>query len=217
MEGVSKKSSPKTKKRPIAVVAIDIEARGQGALSHGIISIGVCVGSATEEKVLEKTRFDMKMMRTQDFESRCMEEFWSKHQDQLNKLTKNAKPPGGQTLAFRELIDKWDRTHELYILCDNPAFDVGMINTYLDLFQQPTLHYRRNSDGSLSYRNIHDADSYGRGVLNQGLDSQWFSNKGACEKLKTDLNPDSHDHMPENDAEFIYRLHWQLIQHNKKA
>lgn len=46
--------------RKTFIFAIDIETRGQGPHSHGIISIGVCVGSAGREEVLEKVRFDLK-------------------------------------------------------------------------------------------------------------------------------------------------------------
>lgn len=184
------------------IFAIDIEARGQGPLSHGIISIGVCVGSGTEEKVLEKHRFDLKPMPGQKFEQRCWNEFWVHHTDLLGEFRRNAKPTEEQIKAFRELLDRWG---DAYILCDNPGFDFGMINFYLDMHGHPTLNY--TSD--LKYRNTHDADSYGRGVFGQGVDSPWFSNNDACKGL--DLDPSSHDHSPENDAEFIYRLHWNMI------
>ena len=120
--------------KPRAIFAIDIEARGQGAVSHGIISIGVCIGSATEDNVFHKVRFDMLPRHGQVMEKRAMDEFWSLHKDQLDALIENAKDPAVQIREFRSLLDEWDKTHELYILCDNPGFDFGMINTYLDMY-----------------------------------------------------------------------------------
>lgn len=172
------------------------------------MSIGVCVGSATEEKVLEKKRFDFVPISGQEFEKRCWDTFWSKHKDTLNVLTQNAKPAKDQTLAFRAFLDEWHaKSDGLYIVCDNPGFDFGMINYYLDMFGCQTLNY----DHLGNYLNNHDADSYGRGMRHQGFNNQWFSNEQACKDFDFDLNPNDHDHMPENDAEFIYKLHRQLV------
>jgi len=192
------------------IFAIDIEARGQGPKSHGIISIGVCVGNGKKEEVLEKVRFDLEPLPFQGFEERCWERFWSSRSDLLETLTKDAQSAKPQILAFRMFLDKWHKKTEdsLYILSDNPGFDFGMINYYLDYFGCATLNY----DHKGVYLNNHDADSYGRGVKKQKFDDQWFSNATACKDLGIDLDPNTHDHMPENDAEFIYRLHWNMVQ-----
>jgi len=201
------------KSKGVVIFSIDIEARGQGPASHGIISIGVCVGSTEEEKVLEKIRFDMLPIPGQKMEERCREEFWSKHPDHLKALTKNAKPPMEQTRAFRAFLDKWDMMHDLYIVCDHPTFDFGMINYYLDKAGCFTLNYKKNLDGSpFSYRPIHDSTAYARSLLRQSFNEPWLSNKRLIEAIGADwLNPDDHDHMPENDAEFNYRLHYQTV------
>lgn len=135
------------------IIAIDIEARGPGPRSNGIISIGVCVGSYPKEEVIEKCRFDILPMEEPDggqmFEPRCFNEFWSKHEDLLEKLTCDAKSASQQMPAFRKFIDKYPNA---YIVCDNPGFDFGMINYYLDVYQLPTLNYDSNGH----YRNTHD-------------------------------------------------------------
>lgn len=191
------------------IFAIDIESRGRGCWQHGIISIGVCVGRADKEEVLAKTRFDMLPLSHQSMEPRCKREFWDKHPEQYKALTKNAKPAKEQIHAFRALLDKYDTDYdELYIVCDNPGFDFGMINFYLDLHDLLTLDY--SIDGS--YRCVHDADSYGRGLLQYKANQPWLDNTylqavtGAIH-----INLKDHNHLPENGAEVIYKLHRHVM------
>lgn len=196
------------------VISIDIEARGQGPKKHGILSIGVCVGRGDSEDILQKVRFDLLPLLDQTVEHRCWESFWSKHKELYNTLTTKAEPAEFGIAAFRRLIDFYDsEAKNVYIVCDNPAFDFGMINYYLDYFNHPTLSYTRKGE----YRNVHDADSYGRGMLKQGFSNQWMSNDELIKFIgaRDSLDTKSHNHMPENDAEFIYRLHYRAVQHNK--
>lgn len=188
------------------IIAIDIEARGPGPRSHGIISIGVCVGSYPKEEVIEKCRFDILPMEQdgQKFEPRCFDEFWSKHKDLLKKLTCDAKSASEQMAAFRKLIDKYPNA---YIVCDNPGFDFGIINYYLDVHQLPTLNYDSNGH----YRNTHDSDSYARGKMIYQIDRQWFDNAVAIDKRQPSLDA-LQKHMPEDDAEIVYRLHVLVMQ-----
>lgn len=198
--------------KPAAVMAIDIEARGQGPLSHGIVSIGVCIGHPYREQVFYKHRFDILPMNNQVMEERCMNDFWVNHMDKLGRMQKHAKPAMEQIIAFRALIDKWDSTHELYIIADNPAFDFGMINTYLDLFGKPTLGYKKSANGQLVYRNLHDCDSYARGFFHMKYDKPFASNSKIITALGLNhLNAADHDHMPENDAELMYKIHIALV------
>lgn len=195
------------------IIALDIEARGQGAIRHGILSIGVCVGDVEKEHVYEKTRFDMLPLPNQRMEDRCKETFWDKHPDILKALTKNALPAGVQMQAFRDALDRFDRafSSKVYIVSDNPGFDFGMINTYLDQFDLPSLNY--TYDGQ--YRNTHDADSYARGLMRYDASKQWMNNTDLAKYIDaTDIDLDAHDHMPENDAEVIYKLHRRALNAN---
>lgn len=202
------------------IFAIDIESRGQGPASHGIMSIGVCIGSGLEERVFEKQRFDMLPMQGQMMEPRCYDEFWSKNKPQFDALTKNASDAMMQIRKFRELVNRWDSVcPSLYIVADNPAFDIGMINYYLDRASLPTLTYKITDQGKLEYRNVHDADSYGRALLHQGINDQWMSNAALLKvvgPLAAGVDETLHNHMPENDAEFIYRLHLQAMMFASK-
>ena len=121
-------------------------------------------------------------------------------------MQKHAKPAGTQMAQFRNLLDKWDKTHELYIVADNPGFDFGFVNVYLDMIKQPSLNYKKNFDGSLQYRSNHDSDSYARGLLRFSINKPWISNKHVIRTLQLNLDADDHDHMPENDAELLYKL-----------
>ena len=197
--------------RKKAVMAIDIEARGQGPLSHGIVSIGVCIGHPYKEQVFYKNRFDILPMENQQMEPRCWSEFWINYKDKLGKMQKYAKPAREQIKTFRGLLDKWDSTHDLYIIADNPAFDFGMINTYLDLFGEPTLSYKKTSNGTVVHRNVHDCDEYARGYFHLGFDKPYVTNRNIIRSLGLKLDASDHDHMPENDAELMYKVHIALV------
>jgi hypothetical protein len=196
----------------LVIIAIDIEARGPGPRSHGIVSIGVCVGSTTSEEdhVIEKCRFDLKRINLmQKYEKRCFDEFWSKNLDLKSELTCNAKDAREQMNAFRQLIDKYPNA---YIVCDNPGFDFGMINYYLDFYGLATLNY----DSKGGYQNTHDSDSYARGKLGYGLDKPWMSNDSVITRCRHDfphtIVAQLTKHMPEDDAELIYHLHKNIMK-----
>lgn len=195
-------------KQSTIIFAVDIEARGLGPYSNGIISIGVCVGRSDKEVVIEKIRFDIAPLYHQTMDPICYSEFWSKNKTQYTALTKNALPAKSQIPLFRSLLDKYDVDHNVYIVSDNPAFDFGMINYYLDIFELPTLSHKRVGDTKVEYRKVHDADSYGRGLLGYTVDQPWLGNRVIAKHIGTGhINIDDHDHMPENDAEIIYKIH----------
>lgn len=199
------------KKKSIVIFAIDIETRGQGPWQHGIISIGVCVGLVDEEKVLEKARFSMKPLQHQRMEERYKREFWDKFPQVLEKLENEAKSVEESMHAFRGLLDKYDAEYdEVYILCDNAGFDFGMVNFYLDFCNLPTLNYDWAAE---NYRVTHDADEYARGRLEYKADQQWVDNKSLRSSTAAfHIDLDAHDHMPDNDAEVIYKLHRHVME-----
>jgi hypothetical protein len=204
-------------RKPKAIFALDIEARGQGVMSHGIVSIGVCIGHPYQNRVLYKNRFDMLPLKNQTMEPRCMNEFWINNMDKLNKMQVHAKPARDQMRRFRALLDKWHKTHDLYIIADNPGFDFGFVNTYLDFIGEPTLNYKKRPDGSVQYQSTHDSDSYARGFFGMQYDKPWVSNKNVIRALKLELDADDHDHMPENDAELLYKVHMHLVKRAKDS
>lgn len=199
------------------IFSIDIECRGQGPWRHGIISIGVCVGSATKEEVIEKRRWDLAPFPGQTMEQRCMDEFWSKHLVHLQTLTAHAMDPVVAMREFRAYLDScYTRFSDVYLVCDNAGFDFGNINAYLDRAGEPTLFYRYRPDRSLEYVCLHDSDAYGRGLLRQQFNDPWMSNARVLKYLGVaHVDLEAHDHMPENDAEVIYRVHWNTVMFQK--
>lgn len=222
-------------KKQRAIFSIDIEGRGPGPLSNGIVSIGVCIGNPYKNQVFLKTRFDLLPLENQTMDKQCMNSFWSHHLDKLKLMQKNAGVALEQIKKFRNLLDKWDKTHNLYIVCDNPGYDFGFINTYLDMAKLPTLNYvwkctsdngdnGDNANGTgenakLEYRNTHDSDSYARGYFGYSFVEPWISNATVIKKLGIEhlLDAENHDHMPENDAEFIYKLHYYVVTHSSET
>ena len=97
------------------IVAIDIETRGPGPMTNGIISIGVCVGSSNRCEILEKKRFDLEPLPNQKMDKNTWEDFWSKHQEQLDEISSSSKNTMKQMIEFRQLLDKWGEEYDLFI------------------------------------------------------------------------------------------------------
>lgn len=182
---------------------VDIEGRGPSALHNGIVSIGVVV--AQDGKILDKRRFDLLPLDGQSMDPKCKADFWDKNPDLLTILQKDAVKPSMGMLSFRQFLNEWeDKIPNLYLLSDCPGYDFHFISTYLEIFHlKPLTH---TGDGH--FRPLHDADSYARGRRHDGLTTQWVSNSELGLKVDTS---DLVSHMPEDDAESIYRYHQALI------
>ena len=190
----------------VVIFAFDIETRGKSPARHGIVSCGVCIGT-TSGKVMMKTRWNVAKAAGQSFEPRCMEEFWNKQGRLLEELSDNPMSPQDFAELFRRILDSYDAKYDVYLLSDNPTFDAGFINHYLDLAGLDSMQYK--ADGR-SYRSVHDSDSYSRGFMQYGFDRPWVSDKDLGVPL-----PDIPAHYPENDAERIYRVHTGLVNFKK--
>lgn len=194
---------------------IDIEGRGPSASRNGIVSIGVCVGtkptdSTTPPGVIAKHRFDLLPLPAQTMDPKCKATFWDLQPNNLLSILQDSAVEASVGIkAFRECLDSYASSDpDLYILSDNPAYDFAYIDYYLDLFGHPTLAYKAD----LSWRPLHDADSYTRGLLRYQTDKQWVSNNQIASSLNLDTQmPALTSHMPEDDAEGIYRFHYALL------
>lgn len=190
----------------VVIFAFDIETRGKSPSRHGIVSCGVCIGT-TDGKILLKTRYNVTKEPGQSFEPRCKDEFWSKHKGLLEELSDNQLTHQDFARQFRKVLDSFDAQYDVYLLSDNPTFDAGFINHYLDQAGLDSMQYK--ADGK-TYRSVHDSDSYARGVMGYGFDRPWVSDKDLGVPL-----PDIPAHYPENDAERIYRVHTGLVNLKK--
>ena len=189
------------------LLTIDVESGGCQVTRHPLIAIGVDFRLVEPSRQLGSNNkrifrfpFDIK-----DFEPRCMEEFWSKNMDKLEKL--KALPIS--TIAdFAQYVDELDAKYpDLVIMADNPTFDVGFIN-YLydrDLNRKP-LQYR--ADGK--YRIIVDQNSYLWATMPE-LKDPWVWDSTVIKKFNLQLTS-VHDHMPDNDAEHIADMFMAVYQ-----
>lgn len=151
----------------------------------------------------------------QTFEERCQREFWSKHQDKLKVMQKNAIDPLVAIKQFRALLDRWDdkKRWEAVVISDNVTYDCRMINHYLSVAGLKSLSY----DSKGNYRPNFDTDCYARGVEKMTYESLWVNDSDLIKKYHLEVDTSAHDHFPENDAEVIYRLHVGLVQKDLSA
>jgi hypothetical protein len=197
--------------KPTIVFAFDVEARGKSMIHHGIVSVGVCIGTANGV-VLFKCRWNVAPIPGQFYEQRCLDEFWSAHPQLKEELEKKPVDAVEFAAQFRELINIWEKDADLYLLTDNPAFDASFINYYLDSAGQASMQYAE--DRKTYAHAVHDSDSFVRGALRYHWTEQWVSDDEAMRQLAivapgtSELVP----HMPEDDAERIFRNHVRIVQ-----
>lgn len=145
-----------------------------------------------------------------------MREFWHKSDEMralLARLTANPVPALEGIAAFRALLDRFE---DPVILSDNASFDYGFINYYLDLAGLPSL---RCDATRTKYRPLYDTDSYARGATHMGYDKRWVNDAEVATQLNNWVgwaddefpNKELHNHIPENDAEYIWRHHMAVL------
>ena len=112
------------------------------------------------------------------------------------------------TRELRAEFDRWDCDgRQAVILTDNPGFDAAMVNYYLHREHLPDL----NHGCDCQYRPIFDTDSYARGAMGKNYDNIWTDDSEVVKRFGLDVKLEAVDHLPENDAERIYRMHVGLM------
>jgi hypothetical protein len=190
------------------VLSVDIETSGCNVVEHGILAIGYCVGDL-DGNVLFKDRINMMLDDGCYFEERCVKEFWSKYPDVLKTIQTDAVGPHVGIRAFVDFVYDLEEQYDLIIISDNPVFDIGFLNYYMAKYLKVRpLSY--TSTGS--YRPIFDTDCYTRGVLRSNYDDLWTYDSNVIKALGIELQPNIlHNHLPENDAEYVYFLHIAVV------
>lgn len=201
--------------KKIVIVAFDIETRGPSPSKNGINAIGYCIGDAYNMKVIQKERLHVeKLDKNQCYDPHTLETFWSKHQDLKTLYETDTISAETAIKHIRNLIDELQKSYEIYIVSDNPTFDAKFLDYYLDYFGYKQLQYDSN-DPSI-YRLVHDSDSYARGKVSALPNDQWCDNKQVADKLSfTWTGPIGTNHMPEDDAESIFKFHFLCIHSTK--
>jgi hypothetical protein len=194
--------------KPVLIIAFDIEARGKSASKHGIVAVGIVAGLSNGAISFEK-EWRVSPMQGQSYEPRCLFEFWNKNPELKKRLEEDTVSPMSFATAFRSMIDTYEANFEIYLLSDNPTFDAGFINFYLDAYGLDSMQYGQNGT---AYRMIHDSDEYARGVLRMKPTSQWVDNTALCNTLCI-VRPEfqGERHSPVNDARDIYKTHVAVI------
>jgi DNA polymerase III epsilon subunit-like protein len=192
--------------RQLAVLALDIETTGPNMIHHGMIAIGYCLGDINNN-VIESGRFCIQLDKDQDYDAKTWTRFWSKHQDILEIIKKEARPPKEQMMKFAKFIDALDDKYNLRIITDNPSFDVAFINYYLAKYtNKDSINYRYEKE----YRPIIDTDSYSRGLLKKTYITEWVSDSDMMKQLNITVDAKT-THLPDEDATYIYKFHTKLI------
>ena len=201
--------------KPTIVMAFDIETRGKSPMRNGILAVGLVIGTIDGE-VLHKTTWKLLPLTSdQIYEERCLIEFWNMRLDLKTELEKDAQNAYTFASEFRSKLDDLEKECKIYLVSDNPTFDAGFINYYLDHYGFSSVQY--GADGK-SYRLVHDSDNYARGVMGATWNLTWPDDADVAKALNIDLPPfTGTKHMPADDAEHIYRMHLAVVSHVSRS
>jgi len=132
------------------LIGVDIEKAG-AMFQHPVISVGFVIGTL-HGVILERKKFNLQVEWFQtaengsvlsygDFEPRCVDEFWSKHPEAIEKCVKNPAPEA-QSIAWMN-IASWINSLELkyphdryniVFVTDNASFDIANIDYNLEKY-----------------------------------------------------------------------------------
>lgn len=195
-----------TDNKPIAILAVDIETTGSNMVKNAIIAIGYFLGDEHGNEIAKK-RITMKYSEDQ-WEVRCWSTFWVHYQDKLEILKQNAVTPYEGIAEFVKDLYAFEDKYTVHIITDNPSFDISFLNYYIAMYlDSMPLNYTKNS----KYRQIYDIDSYSRGVMNIKYNKSHLGDQEVIDKYKINVDKSTHDHLPENDAKYIYNFHMGLL------
>lgn len=192
------------------IFAFDIETRGKSPRKHGILAVGVVIGLSNGVVLFKKQWNVNTLFDNQGIEQRCFDEFWSKQPPEVwTSLRKDLVTPYTFAKEFRTLLDDWEKLGDLYLLSDNPTFDAGFINYYLDHFNFDSMQYKSDGRG---YRLVHCSDTYACGAIRAPLSYNWPSDSDVQKLIgfhvdTSDLVP----HNPVDDATKIFRQFVALV------
>lgn len=200
--------------------AIDIEATGQFLTKNAMIAFGCTLMNEKSEEVDNFVGF-MKVPEGRGWETRCVEEFWSKQQETLKYIEDRSEEPEKVMLNFAEWLDKIDLKYgsEMVVLSDNGGYDYAWIDTYLSEFTtRPSIYYRLkciNTEKEYGFRRTWDTNSVYHGALTikrKGEYVQWSLEKElGCQNDKW-----NNDHNPLNDARNIAANYIMFTDMSKK-
>ena len=178
---------------------------------YGVDGLRGLPGGETDAAIAERRA----LVKTQCMDPKCLEEFWYNEEKcpggraKLAELQSQAIDAGDAMRQLRATLDKWDdgKEYKAVIVSDNILFDGGWVDYYLSRFGLRRLHLTPQG----KYRRVYDTVDYRRGLVKMDYGERWLDERGIIEKFGLTVDPASHTHMPEEDAEYIYRFHQQLV------
>lgn len=175
--------------------AIDIEKAG-AKFTHKVLAVSFIVGRKNYFKIEKRLTVCFPVPEENEFESRCLKEFWSKPEmkEILDRIRKEACKSEEEAVdkidSFLNDLEKEYPDQEIEFVSDNPSFDVSAVD-YLLLTYKGRLPMRYTSKGK--YRYISDPS-----------ERLWVMGKTQQAKEYINEKIVEHDHWPENDATYIY-------------
>ena len=161
--------------------AIDVETMGEK-----VIGVGLCVMNMHTGFVIDQGLLCAWNPLSDNYDSRAMDEFWSKHEATLNSLVgpcPNESEEEGRKRMAKELYEFLKRNEivaanagmEFHIVSDNPSFDLGLADQMLrecfDNDYTRTTHYSSVPKSTVGEIGYHDYNHhvYSVGDLASGM------------------------------------------------
>ena len=197
-------------KKGILICSLDIETGGPRVTKNPLISIGYVFGTVYSE-IIEKGRISFDFDITK-FDDDTMKNFWNKKKKLLEMFKNEALPPKEAISKFIKKLDKYDEEYDIKIISDNPQFEIRFLDYYIELYtDRKPLEYRYNGEYC---QRIFDIDSIHRGYELLKYEDGTVSNSYLITKYKFTI-PIKYDHSPDNDAEYNFHLHTNMLRVKK--
>lgn len=117
----------------LVYASVDIEADGQNPMRNNMRSIGIVFTDETG-KILHEYLGDIKPLKGHEPDPATMEEFWSKHQDELARINKNSRPYQEVMLEIFELVNIRFKDHKVEWIAAPAAYDWAWVSAYAHLY-----------------------------------------------------------------------------------
>jgi hypothetical protein len=181
------------------ILAIDVEASGQGLQSNFMTCIGASLVDSTGKEIGSFSEY-LAQPAACGWEQRCVDEFWSKHPALFEETKANVAKAAQPAIVMRRfrkwVLDITDGLEDVTIVFDTAGFDQAWVDYNLrDTSCLYLLGY---------YKQPRDLSSYLLGVTKQPFQGRGVKSYeeqfGPFPELER-----THDHRPANDAYVIAR------------
>lgn len=201
-------------------LVIDVEAKGSNIVRNNMLCFGAAIGDAATGEVTDEFLVFLRQERDDDWEPRCLTEFWDRPNMVATKelILARCAAEGVESAEAMHRFRAWvlDRpaAHlaDMIVVTDTAGFDVGFLNYHLGR-ADPALGMPASMDYLFGgYRPIRDVSSFHMGVARQTPDrGLWGAEAAAAKALGVVIppNPYTADHLPNNDAKAIC---WEVMQ-----